>query len=177
MGTVQHRLISALQEDNCYEVIFDDDGAGEAADVVAISCRDVQGRNRIDVDLYHCKFSGAKKAGGRVDDLYVVCGQAQRSVRWLMSHESRTALFTHLLEREAIRAAKRRPTRFDRGDIRTLAKLRDRSRYEEVSIRVHIVQPGLSSVQASAAQLELLGVTERYLSDTYGVVLNVICSA
>lgn len=177
VGTVQHRLIATLQEDNCYEVIFDDDGAGEAADVVAISCRDVQGRNRIDVDLYHCKFSGSKKAGGRVDDLYVVCGQAQRSVRWLISHESRTALFTHLLEREAIRAAKRRPTRFDRGDNRTLARLRDRSRYEEVSIRVHIVQPGLSSAQASVAQLELLGVTERYLSDTYGVLLNVICSS
>lgn len=175
-GTVQHRLIASLQEDGCYEIIFDDDGAGEAADVVAISCRDVQGRNRIDIDLYHCKFSGAEKAGGRVDDLYVVCGQAQRSVRWLMSHESRTALFTHLLEREAIRIAKRRPTRFDRGDSRTLARLRDRSRYEEVSIRVHIVQPGLSSAKASVAQLELLGVTERYLSDTYGVVLNVICS-
>jgi hypothetical protein len=53
---------------------------------------------RIEVDLYHLKYAGG--APGRwLEDLYVVCGQAQRNTSWLANHWRRTDLFTHLLSR------------------------------------------------------------------------------
>jgi hypothetical protein len=175
-GTVQHKLIEGLQTDSGYEVIFDDDGAGEAADVLAIRVLTEGERSVIDVELYHCKYAGGRP-GGRVDDLYVVCGQAQRSVSWLANHERRTELFTHLLKRDAKRTSTGRSPRFERGDVVTLMRIREMSRRCEVRLRVFVVQPGLSAAAATRSQLTLLAVTERYLNDTYEVPLNVLCSA
>lgn len=174
-GTVQHRVIELLQADSTYEVIFDDDGAGEAADVVAVRLLENGERSTIEVELYHCKFAGGAP-GGRVDDLYVVCGQAQRSTSWLANHERRTELFTHLLKRDATRTSSGRSTRFERGDISALMQIRDMSRRCEVRFRVIVVQPGLSAAMATRSQLTLLAVTERYLSDTYEIPLRVMCS-
>lgn len=36
-----------------------------------------------------------------------------------------------------------------------------------VTLKIYIVQPGLSKAQASAEQLELLSVTETYLMEPY----------
>ena len=66
---------------------------------------------RIDVEFYHCKYSKTAKAGGRINDLYVVCGQAQTSIRWMSSGEKRSDLFTHLMRREAQREARGTSTR------------------------------------------------------------------
>jgi superfamily II DNA or RNA helicase len=175
-GTVQHRLIELLQGDSTYEVIFDDDGSGEAADVVAVRVLTDTERSTIEVELYHCKYAGGAP-GGRVDDLYVVCGQAQRSIGWLANHERRTELFTHLLKRDSMRTSQGRSTRFERGDVSTLMRIRDMSRMCEVRLRVAVVQPGLSVAAATRSQLTLLAVTERYLSDTYEIPLRVLCSA
>ena len=174
-NTIQHRVITQLKLDSTYNIIFDDDGAGEAADIVAIRLTETGERQRVNVEFYHCKFSGAPNPGSRVDDLYVVCGQAQRSVRWLASHESRTELFNHLLHREAKRQL--RATRFERGDLRALGNIRDMSRRCEVALKIYVVQPGLSKKDASTSQLALLAVTERYLTDTYEVPFDVLCSA
>lgn len=174
--TIQYRQIEQLKKDSSYEVIFDDDGAGEAADIVAIRVQSDAERSSIEVELYHCKYA-LGEPGGRVDDLYVVCGQAQRSISWLANHERRTELFTHLLKRDSTRTSQGRSSRFERGDIATLMKIREMSRRCEVKMRVTIVQPGLSITAATRSQLTLLAVTERYLSDTYEVPLKVYCSA
>lgn len=176
-GTIQHKVIERLQLIATYEVIFDDDGAGEAADVVAITVnRDDPTVPRISVELYHLKFAGGEP-GRRLDDLYVVCGQAQRSASWLANHGRRTDLFTHLLSRNDQRVQRGAPTRFERGNEELLLQIREMSRRAEVKLKVFVVQPGLSKVQASPGQLTLLAVTERFLSDTYEIPLVVICSA
>lgn len=175
-GTVQYRLIELLNDNPTYEVIFDDDGSGEAADVVAVCVQSDGERSTIDVEFYHCKYA-LGEPGGRVDDLYVVCGQAQRSVSWLANHQKRTELFTHLLRRDAMRTSQGRPSRFERGDVATLMRIREMSRRCEVKLRVVVVQPGLSIAAATRSQLTLLAVTERYLSDTYEVPLGIYCSA
>lgn len=174
-GTVQHRLIQILLADAAHEVIFDDDGSGEAADVVTVRTVNEGERKVIEVGFYHCKYAGGAP-GARVDDLYVVCGQAQRSVNWLANHDRRTELFTHLLKRDAMRTARGFSSRFERGDVQTLMAIREMSRRCEVRFRVAVVQPGLSIAQASSSQLRLLAVTERYLADTYEVPLQVLCS-
>lgn len=175
-GTVQHRIIELLRRNPVYSVIFDDDGAGEAADVVAITIPPGEAGESIEVELYHLKYAGGAP-GARVDDLYVVCGQAQRSTTWLASHDRRIDLFTHLLKRNDQRIERGRPTRFERGTEEVLLQIREMSRRVEVKLKVYIVQPGLSKAAASASQLRLLAVTERFLSDTYEVPFSVLCSA
>jgi hypothetical protein len=159
-----------------YDVIFDDDGANEAADVVAITVdRDAPKVPRIEVELYHLKYAGGEP-GRRLEDLYVVCGQAQRSTSWLANHGRRTDLFTHLLSRNDQRVQRGAPTRFERGDEDLLLQIREMSRRADVKLKVYVVQPGLSKALASNGQLMLLAVTERFLSDTYEIPFSVMCS-
>ena len=60
------------------QIVFDDDDSGEAADIVEIS----EIGDEIVIGLYHCKFSGGATPAQRVKDLYEVCGQAVRSMKW-----------------------------------------------------------------------------------------------
>lgn len=159
-------------------MIIDDDGKGEAADVVTIKLvGDPAAPSRIDVEFYHCKYSHAAAPGGRIEDLYEVCGQAQKSIAWMSSHEKRTDLFTHLLCREARRQESKAASRYERGDGELLLTIREMSRLCPVSLQIHIVQPGLSRAQASREQLELLSVTETYLMETFRLPFGVIASA
>lgn len=174
-GTIQYKIIEHLQLDSEYLIIFDDDGAGEAADIVTIKIISNGEREHIEVELYHLKYTSGNP-GGRVDDLYVVCGQAQRSTNWLASHDRQTDLFTHLLKRESLRIDKNRASRFERGCDEELMRIREMSRHMNVKFKVFVVQPGLSKKAASNSQLALLAVTERYLSDTYEIPFVVMCS-
>ncbi|MGC1176165.1 DEAD/DEAH box helicase [Polaromonas sp.] len=176
VGTIQHSIIQRLQNNSAYAVIFDDDGSNEAADVVAITIdRSTPTVPRIEVELYHLKYAGGEP-GRRLEDLYVVCGQAQRSTTWLANHGRRTDLFTHLLSRNDQRVQRGAPTRFERGTEEVLLQIREMSRRSDVRLSVYVVQPGLSKAQASHGQLMLLAVTERFLSDTYEIPFSVMCS-
>lgn len=122
---------------------------------------------RLDVEFYHCKYSKKAKAGGRVDDLYVVYGQAQTSIRWMSSGEKRSDLFTHLLRREAQRQHRGAATRIEVGDHALIETLREMSRTTRMTLKVVVVQPGVSKGAISDPQLRLLSVTENYLTETY----------
>jgi superfamily II DNA or RNA helicase len=175
--SIQAAVISRLRAGN-YELIFDDDEAGEAADVVAVRViGGVATPTQIDVEFYHCKYSSEDTAGARIEDLYVVCGQAQTSVRWMSSHEKKTDLFTHLLRRDAKRQSGGRVTRFERGDRRLVETLREMSYTTRVTLKIVVVQPGVSLARISEAQLRLLSVTENYLMETYQLPFSVVMSA
>lgn len=164
--SIQYRVIQELLNDD-YTVVFDDDDAGESADIVAI--RDHE--DRIEIQLYHCKYSSSARAGRRIGDLYEVCGQAQKSIRWKAAHV--TAIFEHLLAREPRIRDGIEYTRFERGDTTILLSLRNKSRRYPVEYTIIIVQPGLVS-DPSASQRELLSVTENHLMETYQIPLRVI---
>jgi len=174
--SVQFRAIQVLRNKHAYDVLFDDDGPGEAADIVGIQLDDPVSPRLITVDLVHCKYADAATPGARIDDMYVVCGQAQRSVMWLHNKDRRSDLFAHLLKREALREESGRATRFEVGRREDLIRLRNISRTCAVTLRVFIVQPGLSKDAAAEHQLALLGVTEMFLLETYQVPLVVYCS-
>jgi hypothetical protein len=176
-GTIQARAIQEFLQRN-YDVVFDDDNAGEAADIVCI--RIVGGAvapERIEVDFFHCKYSHGGNPGSRIADLYEVCGQAQKSICWVSSPEKKTDLFTHLMRREKDRLSKERSTRFERGTLELLHTIREISRVYPVLLSVSVIQPGLSKANASPDQLQLLGVTENYLMETYQLSFSVIASA
>lgn len=166
--SIQYRVIQELKSRD-YAVVFDDDDPGELADVVAIKATD----DGIHVDLFHCKFSGRETPGARINDLYTVCGQAQKSVRWLERPEE---MFVHLLRRKERTSGGRTGSRFEIGDEDDLFRFREMSRKMRVSLSVFVVQPGVSKARVSPQQLELLAVTENYLHETFLVSFKLICS-
>lgn len=173
--SIQFRVISALK-DCGPDVIIDDDGSGEAADVVSVRVIDERSARRwIEVEFYHCKYS-KREPGQRIKDLYEVCGQAQKSIRWMYSHEKRTELFTHLLRRDANAVGRGQRTRFEVGDRERLQVIREMSRSCPTKLNIHIAQPGLSRANATIEQLELLSVTENHLMETYQLLFGVIAS-
>lgn len=174
--SVQFRMIGHVKAEARHEILFDDDGKGEAADIVGISLDSMTMPKLITVDLYHCKYSSAPEPGARIGDMYEVCGQAQRSVLWMHNKDRRTDLFAHLLKREAMRIESSRATRFEVGTRDRLIQIRDISRTCKIAIRAFIVQPGLSKAEAAEHQLAVLGVTEKFLQETYQAPLQVYCS-
>lgn len=171
--SIQYHVIQRLLDPEHlpgYDLIIDDDGSGEAADIVAIAATD----ERLVVHLYHCKFSKSASASARVDDLYAVCGQAQRSVHWRGMVER---LFGHLQRRQLGQEKRGGLTRIEKGDLQQLRILARRAPRLRPEFRIFIVQPGLSKAKAGMDELELLGATELHLQETYRIPLTVVGSA
>jgi hypothetical protein len=174
--SIQARVIRELVKGS-YDVIVDDDGKGEIADIVAIGLvGDDAARPSVNVELYHCKYSSEATPGHRVKDLYEVCGQAQKSISWMSSPERQSDMFTHLLRRESKRIESGGPSRFEVGDPNKLETIREISRVRQVYVRIYVVQPGISKKEITRDQLELLSVTENHLMETYQIPFVVITS-
>lgn len=65
-GSIQHRAIQVLRDESTWDIVIDDDGPGELADVVFIR-RDEDVLNVLFVD---CKYSQEINPGARIGDLY-----------------------------------------------------------------------------------------------------------
>ncbi|MBN7826135.1 hypothetical protein [Bowmanella dokdonensis] len=169
-NSVQYYTIHKIL--NEYDLIFDDDGAGEIADVVAIKNID---NNRLVVDLFHCKYcskkGGVATPGARVDDVYQVVGQAEKSVKWFSDKEK---LILRLMERERGRLKNGRTSRIEKGTFEDLANLARISRYADFKLGVSIVQPAISKAKVSDDQLTVIGATAAYIDEISGVKLRVI---
>lgn len=157
-----------LVEDE-YDVIVNDDGSGEAADLVALKSL----QEKIVLSLFHCKYSHGEEPGRRLSDLYEVCGQAQRSVRW--KHVGLPYFYKHIRKREAL-WVKENHSRFLKGSISILENIKNRARTTPVELQVTIVQPGLSKKAVTEEMLKLLGTTELFIKKTTMADLNVWCS-
>lgn len=169
--SIQYRAVQELKNDSHeWEVIVDDDGTGEIADIVAIRTEN----DTLVVRLVHCKYSQADTAGARVDDLYEVCGQTQKSIAWRRSDLK--PFFLKLEERARKKQARENVSPFLAGDLRTLWQIRDQSLSMRRRIEMVLVQPGLSRSAASTPQLDLLASTQAYLQTTINAPLIVWCS-
>lgn len=169
--SIQYKAIQLLKEEGDWDIIIDDDGTGEIADIVALRLRD----NELTIRLVHCKYSGASTAGARLEDLYEVCGQAQKSVIW--RRQDMGPFFKLLLTRARKKAQRTGSSPFEVGTPRELFSLRDRSQIAIRRMEFIIVQPGLSTRAASQQQLELLASAEVYLRTTVNGSLTIWCSA
>ncbi len=175
-ASIQARMIRELEPQD-YSVIVDDHGKGEVADVVAIRIvGNIEKPTEILAEFYHCKRSHSSTSGQRIEDLYEVCGQAQKCVSWMATAERQTDIFTHLLRREERQVGKGEPSRIELGDAVLLRLIRDISRVRPMKLKVFIVQPGLSKQNASRAQLELLSVTDNHLMETYQIEFGIIAN-
>jgi hypothetical protein len=172
--TIQYFVCQNIHRDEC-ELLFDDDDRGEAADIVAFYNKD----DAINVIFYHLKYSKGNP-GRRIDDLYQVCGQTQKSIRWA-GYTQR--LLDHLRDREN-RRQQLHPgkSRIEYGGIESFSKLRAYLKAKRIKYHMVIVQPGLSKStlydgsDEALAILRLFGATRMYLEETYDIDLKVICS-
>ena len=167
-GTIQYHLIAELKETGRFSVIFDDDGAGEIADVIAF----IDEGEKIIIQFYHCKYSHGDEPGARISDLYEVCGQAEKSVKWCQDPRK---IIDRLIKREYSRSTLG-GTRFEVGNLRKLKEIKNKMRVYKTKIEIAIVQPGIDKTVVSDDMLRLISGTDSFLLDTYGIKLQIICS-
>lgn len=166
--SIQYYVIQKLLKEN-YEIIFDDDNAGEIADIVTIKEKD----DEINFEFYHCKYAHGEKPGSRLADLYEVCGQVEKSVLWKNN-------VIDILERMKLREKKRLEnksvSRFEKGDLKKIEYLKRKLKFVKATLKIYIVQPGVSASKITPEMHQLLCGTQAYLLDTYGITLKLICS-
>lgn len=170
--SIQRRVIGDLKEEpKPWDVILDDDGPGEIADIVALRLDD----EGLLVRFVHCKFSHEPQPGARVADLYEVCGQAQKSVAWRRS--DLRPFFTQLVRRAQAKHQRTGVSPFEVGEASALLALQAKAQVHRRRVETIIAQPGLSAANMSPQQADLLAAAESYLRTTINAPLAVWCSA
>ena len=169
-NSIQWRTIRELKAEQ-WDVVLDDDGTGEIADIVAMRVE----TGGLLMKFVHCKYSKEPTPGARVADLYEVCGQAQKSIIWRRS--DLRPFFKTLEDRARRKQAREGVSPFEVGDPRKLYEIQEKATVLRRHIEMVIVQPGLSVSAASTQQLDLLASTQSYLRTTIGAPLEVWCSA
>ena len=164
--SIQHYVSRYVQEHMTFDVLVDDDGTGEIADLVGLRI----GGRELFVTLIHCKYSSAATAGARVEDLYEVSGQAVRSI----GRRRRTPLMLSLLAQRAGRKQERGFQPFEVGDDAALLTICERAAQLRPRFEVIVAQPGLSKAQVRDDQLPVLAGVANYLQHTAGAKLTVL---
>jgi histidine ammonia-lyase len=90
--SIQYHFINEIRDD--FQIIYDDDGSGEIADVIGIN----DGDKKIDIHLFHLKYAKNGHTGNDIGNFYEVCGQAQKSLNW--KYRNGKDFFDHLLRRK-----------------------------------------------------------------------------
>ncbi|MFP5495009.1 MAG: DEAD/DEAH box helicase [Gammaproteobacteria bacterium] len=152
-----------------FDIVFDDDGAGEAADLVCLK----EENDRIRLTLIHCKYSGGKTSGERVKDVVEVCSQAIRSAKWKWRFSE---LGKHIQGREDRLTSLQRPTRYLAGNGLMLNEMIKMARFKPIEAEIVIVQPGLSVRDRTADQNLVLAAAVAYLKETIGCDMDIVCS-
>lgn len=168
--SIQYYFINKIRND--FQVIYDDDGKGEIADIIAINDSD----DAIDVHLFHLKYAIGGQRGNNIENFRQVCGQAQRSLRW--KHKAGRQFFDRLLKRKTKTIGGASCSRIIKGAEEDLENLLDQAKYTKpMSFHIYIVQPALRRSKASEDILSLLGTIHHYLATVGNVELKVYSSA
>jgi hypothetical protein len=168
-ATVQAHAAMRLTQLRDWDIIVDDDGTGEIADLVALKEED----DRVIVHLVHCKYSSKPVVGERLADLYELCGQAHRSAH---HRQQLPAMVKNLIRRERNRRS-RGPSRVLLGDDDRLVSFQDLVRLRRPEMHVTIVQPGFSKAQAEARHFQVIGAADVYVREIAHASFDVWCSA
>lgn len=162
--------VASSYKDEGFDVVFNDDDAGEAADLVCLK----EDEDRIRLVLAHCKFSGGATEGSRVKDVVEVTSQAVRSAVWRGKFDR---LYRHLVARQKVKGSGvRGRDRFIVGNLVTLENIARSTRNKPIAFEIVIVQPGVSRGAISDDQKLILGAGLVFLKQTIGVDARVVCS-
>jgi superfamily II DNA or RNA helicase len=167
--SIQFYFIEKIRND--FQIVYDDDGKGEIADIIGINDTD----NVIDIHLYHLKYARNGQVGNNIDNFYQVCGQAQKALKW--KHKDGREIFTHLFKRKTKSLGDNSCSRIIKGTEDDLEKLLEQAKWTK-AIRYHmyIVQPALSKANASNDILLLLGNVQHCLATIGNIDLKIYTS-
>jgi superfamily II DNA or RNA helicase len=160
--SIHEYLRDSLLSDPSNRIVFYDHGKGEIADFVVIKELD----DSFVFRLYHCKKSGSLTPSNRVEDIYEVCGQAQRSIIWRNRNK--------IVQKITMRARKI-PAKFLKGSLQVLDSV-----YQDLrprKLEIVIVQPGISKAALDINISNNLGATDDLIISGGGEKLVVLASA
>ncbi|MDP3849630.1 MAG: DEAD/DEAH box helicase family protein [Luteolibacter sp.] len=156
-------------EEEGFDIIFDDDGANEIADIVAIR----EEEDSLVIRLLHCKYSSSDDPGGRVKDITEVTSQAVKNFDWLWHVDK---LAERMLQRHNDRN-QRGASRFYRGSPIMLRKLvRLHREFRKTKNEVYVVQPGVAFSALTEQMRSIFGSADSFLRVRAGCPLMVWCS-
>ncbi len=158
---IQYRMIEDRLAD--WDIVINDDGANEIADIVAIKQQDP---DTILMELVHCKYSSSDTAGARLKDVYEVAGQAIRSAKWKSMGIPK--VYKHIKHREKLwkKNHGEKSSRFRKGSLERLKFYEKLSRRAKIKFSIVIVQPGLSEQKVGIEILRVLGSVKSYVGQT-----------
>lgn len=168
-ATIQYRTFEQLRDG--YDLIFNDDGCGEAADLICLKDED---ESTIRLCLVHCKGAYQGRISQDIRNFYTLCGQAQKSIT--TKHAGLPRLY-HDLKRRHENWARDGASRFLKGDMKQLVFFKDKARRAKLQFEMILVQPGASLKTVTDDSLRLLATTELYLTKTTQASFRVVISA
>ncbi|KAA6328673.1 hypothetical protein EZS27_022455 [termite gut metagenome] len=170
-NSIQYYFINKIRND--FDIIYDDDGKGEIADIVGI--KDLP--THIEIHLFHLKYAQGGIVNNNIDNFYQVCGQAQKSLNWKYKFRKGKDFFDHLFKRKEKKLNGVSCSRFVKGNETDLENVLIAAKWEkETKFHIYIVQPSLSKANASHDILQLLGNTYHYLHTLGNIELIVYSS-
>ena len=168
--SIQYNFIKKIEND--FQIIYDDDGKGEIADIIGINVSNTN----IDIHLYHLKYAKKGIVNNDIENFYQVCGQAQKSLKW--KHRKGHEFFSHLFKRMDKTLNGNSSSRLIKGTEEELDNLLNEAKWsKEMTFHIYIVQPSLSKTNASDDILLLLGSVYHYLSAVGNIELKVYSSS
>jgi hypothetical protein len=169
--SIQAHMSSYLRADQDFDVLLDDDRAGEAADLVGLAIRGTE----LHITLVHCKYSSKSTAGARLIDLYELCGQAMRGAKW--RQQGALPLLQHLDRRAQAAYSRTGVTPYEVGSIEDMFRIRELAPQLRPRFHTILAQPGLSAARATNEHLRLLAGAESYVRAVTRGTFDVFCSA
>lgn len=167
--SIQYYFVEKIRND--FQIIYDDDGKGEIADIIGINDSDTV----IDIHLYHLKYAKNGAVNNDIDNFYQVCGQAEKSLKW--KHKDGREFFNHLFKRKTKTLAGNSCSRIIKGTEDDLENLLNQAKWTKaMRFHIYIVQPSLSKANPSNDILLLLGNVQHYLSTVGNIELKVYSS-
>jgi superfamily II DNA or RNA helicase len=169
--SIQAYMSAYLQQTQAFDVLIDDDRAHEAADLVGVR---IDGDQLI-VTLVHCKYSSEPAPGGRLSDLYELCGQAVRGAKWRQN--GLNPLLHHLDRRAKRYRARTGVSPYEVGGIEELYRIRELAPQLRPRVNTVLAQPGLSVAACTDEHLRLLAGAETYVHALTRGAFTVYCNA
>ncbi len=167
--SIQYFFIEKIKDN--FQIIYDDDGKGEIADIIGINDLDTV----IDIHLFHLKYAKDGVVSNNIDNFYQVCGQAEKSLKW--KYKEGREFFNHLFKRKTKTIRGNSCSRIIKGTEDDLENLLNQAKWTKaMRFHIYIIQPSLSKANPSNDILLLLGNVQHYLATVGNIELKVYCS-
>lgn len=167
--SIQHAFLQQISND--FDLIYDGDGKGEIADIIAFNTSS----ERIDVHLFHLKYAKNGVVGNDIDNFYQVCGQCQKSVNW--KYKDGKEFFDQLFRKRQKTENNITCDRLVKGTADQLEGMLAAAKWTKpMKFHMYIVQPGMAKNNVSDDIRLLLGTTAHYLHVVANIPLKVYSS-